>query len=282
MSRIVHLEERRPQLPGDPRRRKPGIAEWAAGAGIVIMLVLMALWMVGTSRVEEATARNDQTFCLLNRQPPAAYLLMLDLTDTLARDSGKRFDNLRAVLLDELPRNGRLTVVPFGGDLGQSLVAKFSACSPGRREDVDGWRESADDAQWNYDENFRKPLDKIAQELLDEHTSPSSPIAEQIERAVGDPAIVWRGDKRVLIVMSDGLQNTKDSRIYRGAPIALPEPPENLLSGVHVRYIELANAKHSALQTKEVREAWRRWFVAAGAAEVEMDARGYAAGQSDH
>lgn len=246
-----------------------------AWAGVAALVVAAAVFVTSGQKAD-ALNRRDEAHCLVNRPTPVAVLTLLDQTDTLGRDAGKRFDDLMAATLRRLPRNGRLTIVPFGGDLGQSLASQFSACSPGKKGDADPWSEAADDVQWDYENTFLKPLSQVSARLLDARPSGRSPIAEQIERAVSDTAIMWEGQHRELVVMTDGLQFTAGSPIYTGGKFKLPDAPPALLRGVTVRYVELANPTHSELQTAELRKAWEAWFIAAGAEKVIMVAPGYA------
>jgi hypothetical protein len=244
-------------------------------AVVVLVLVIVAGWTIASQRVVEAGLRNPETMCLLKGAPPRATLAMLDETDTLAADSGERFTRLIRRIRDDLPRNGRLLIAPFGGDLGASLATVFDICSPGRGAEADGTMEGSAQMERNYVAKFGRPLDKVADTLRNAGISHASPITEQIERATNDPAIKWSGTERDLIILTDGLQNTATSPVYINGVVRLPDAPPGLLDGVTVSYVELANPRHSALQTHAMREAWKAWFIAAGASRVKMYAPGY-------
>lgn len=245
-----------------------------AGAAIVGLVGAMGAWATLGLRADRDSARDDR-LCLLHSTPPKSILVLLDETDTLARDSGLRFTRLMDGVQRALPKNGRLTVVPFGGDVGKAPVASYDTCSPGRGSEAGDFEGSAP-AQRLYEQRFQEPLAEVSRSLAQARTSTTSPIALQIERAVTDPAIDWTGGGRELVVFTDGLENTATSRIYTGGPIALPTATPGMLAGVTVRYVELTNAKQSARQAREVRTAWFNWFRAAGASKVIIHAPGFA------
>ncbi|MBB4837514.1 hypothetical protein HNP52_000565 [Sphingomonas kyeonggiensis] len=246
-----------------------------AGAAIVAMLLGMAAWYASGAQQGDATERDPATLCLLRAPASRAELTLLDQTDALAAGAGQHFTRLINHVRDTLPRNGRLTIVPFGGDLGQPLAVAFDICSPGKGAEADTLSEGAVRLQRDYETRFVAPLSKAAAELAVPRESNQSPIADQILRAANDPTIGWRGEERILNLMTDGLENTPASPIYTSGKIVLPPPPSDLLRGVTVNYFELASARNSALQTPVVRAAWKAWFEAAGA-KVNMYAPGYA------
>ena len=265
---------------GAARRQRDLHATWL-GNGLWILaiasaVVAMLSWTLLADRARRGVARDPDSLCRLQAPPPAQALVLLDQTDTLAGDSGTRFLRLLRRIKTELPKNGRLTIVPFGGDLGASLAPVFDICSPGSGREADELIEGRATVQQLYDRKFAGRLDRVAEMLQAPRTSAMSPIAEQIERALNDPAIPFSAARRDLYIFTDGLQHTPNSRIYRGAELVLPDPPAGLLRGIRVHYVELANARHPELQRDPVRETWRRWLEGAGG-QVSMYAPGYAA-----
>lgn len=262
-----------------PRRfEEEGGGAWrpvAAGLAIAAMTAGVAGWYAAGVRADHENVRHPATLCLMNAPTPRAELTLLDQTDALAAGAGQRFTRLVRHLRDTLPRNGRLTIVPFGGDLGQSLQVVFDVCSPGRGSEANPLTEGALPLQRDYEALFLSPLDETAEELAKPRESPQSPITAQIMRAANDPTIGWKGEKRVLNLLTDGLEYTAKSAIYKDGRVYLEPPPPDLLKGVTVNYFELTSARHSALQTPAVRAAWKAWFEKAGAEQVNMYAPGY-------
>jgi len=243
-------------------------------AALAIMVSGALAWSATKVRLEGATRREAGSMCLAGTAPPVANLVLVDATDPLARNSGPRFRALMSKVREATPKNGRLTVATFDGDLGHPLQVRFDACSPGRGRDANALVEGPRAAERRYREGFQKALDGVSRALADKTSADASPIAEQITRAANDPAVPWRGERRVLTLLTDGLQNTPGMSPYGGDRFALPPAPAGLLTGVTVDYIELANPRSSARQTPAVRQAWAKWLADAGA-EVRMFAPGF-------
>lgn len=283
---MVTMFRKRPRAARDPLgfdfsdEPAAGVSETVKKAGAIGALAAMAAgvgaWMVASDAHSRASLREERTLCLIHSTPPVAVLTMIDVTDPLAAGSGERFAGLLREARLALPRDGRFTVVPFNGELGGSLSPAFDRCSPGRGVEADEFMEGQNSVQRNYDREFVRVLDRAGRRVASAEASDFSPIAAQVMRAVNDPAIRWVGGRRELSIYTDGLEHTSQSRIYSGAPIRLPTPPPDLLRGVTVNFVELANPRFSHLQTPAVREAWRRWFEAAGAERINMRAEGYA------
>ena len=246
-----------------------------AALGLLLIAGAYVAWTAVRSARDTADMRDPRTLCLANRPTPVADLVALDVTDTLASDAGARFTSLMRNVQDQLPRNGRLIIVPFGGNVGAPLQPAFDTCSPGKGDEADPMWEGKRRVERDYAARFERPLDSVASELLKIEPTGRSPIVEQLERMVADPAIAWRGETRRLTILTDGLEFTANSPVYTTGKVSLAQPPPTLLAGVEVNYVELTNPQHTALQTAALRAAWERWFRAAGASRVNMYAPGY-------
>ena len=99
-----------------------------AGAAIVIMLAAVAIWYVLAARSDHAGSRDPATMRLLNAPTPRAELTLLDQTDPLAAGAGQHFTRLMGHIRETLPRNGRLTIVTFGGE-SRSSSSRWSSTS---------------------------------------------------------------------------------------------------------------------------------------------------------
>jgi hypothetical protein len=270
---------------GRPARRSAGWRDddrvhrrknWIAGGALALVLAAAGGAMVFGARESVAAEREPKTGCLVHSAPPSATLAFLDVTDPLAADSGQRFTNLVTRMRDDLPRDGRLTIVPFGGDLGVSLAPVFDQCSPGRGSEANTLMEGASKVERHYQRDFGEKVSGAADQLTRAQPSEQSPITAQLARVVGDPSIRWEGQQRTLVIWTDGLENTAQSPVYKKGRVILPPPPKGLLAGVRVEYVELVNPKAHALQTPQLRKAWEQWFRDAGAEDVQMYAAGYA------
>jgi hypothetical protein len=119
---------------------------------------------------------------------------------------------------------------------------------------------------------FERTLDDLSNKLQTLPDAKTSPITAQITRVASDPVLHWAGEKKTLVLFSDGLE----SSIYWTKQLKLEDPAPRILDGVSVEYFELGNAKAKRLQSDQMREQWHNWFEKAGA-NVRMTAPGYAA-----
>lgn len=249
------------------------------GAGIFLALLFVALTtaLVVGLRASEANERSTETLCLTNRTTAVSVLVLLDTTDPLARDSGPRFRALVNRIRSRLPRNGRLTVASFDGNVARPLNQVFDWCSPGQGIEADQTFEGRLSIERQYQQRFQVPLERAAASLANVAPSAQSPIAEQIERAVNDPALGWSGDEREIYVLTDGLQNMPGTSVYEENRVVLPAVDPQLLKDVTVHYVELGNLRRPELQNSQGRATWQQWFEDAGATRVLMYAPGYPA-----
>jgi hypothetical protein len=238
------------------------------GALVVLVAAIVSAWAF-LQRSHREGETDKQTGCLTTRTTPQAALFLIDSTDRLTPENAKHV--IDTIIDDEadLPDYSRLVIVPFGDDTAAPLTPVFSRCLPGRKARLDQNQHAVDATN----QEFQTSLDKLRDSLASLPPSKSSPIAAQIVRAASDPVLQWRGEKRTMVVVTDGLE----SSIYWSRDLKLPDPPANLLSGVDVEYVELGNAKANKLQSDQMRQQWRAWFEKAGAS-VRMTAPGYATG----
>lgn len=220
------------------------------------------------------TKLDPDTLCPIGIEPEQAVLVLVDQTDQLAADSGKRFlrimDNIRA----GLPRGARLIVVPFADDLSHIPEPVLDICSPGTGEQAN-YVDGRSKIQNLYNKKFAAPLAQVAASLQNSHNSPRSPIAEQVTRIATDSTLGWKGRSRTLYLVSDGLENTEISKAYLGKGTRYPPNGEAFLAGVTVEYFELVNPKFQHLQTSQTRSALKDWFIARSATSVKLHAPGF-------
>lgn len=211
-----------------------------------------------------------KTACLLNSDTPKALLVMIDTTDPLTRESLPRLKTAITDTVSALPRYSRVTLVSFGNRLADPLTVKFDGCLPGQRDDA-GWDEGGGYLEHQH-HKFEVEVQRVVQSLEKLPPANSSPIAEQVIRAASDRVLHWKGSRRGLLLVTDGLQTS----MYVDGQARLPAVSSNLLKGVEVEFFEVGNARDQSLQTPSMRTAWADWFKSAGAT-VTMSAPGYPA-----
>jgi hypothetical protein len=217
-----------------------------------------------------ARATDAETGCLTGAPTPQAMLVMVDATDRLSRENAQRIRSRINDAVAELPRYGRVIIVPFGGDTAAPLAPIFNKCLPGRSATA-GLDEGSQLLEEEY-QSFRQALDGMIGRLESLPDSRSSPITEQIVRAASDPQLHWQGTARTLVLVTDGLE----SSIYWTRNLRLPDPPEGLLRNARVEYFEIGNARGNRLQTHSMRMEWKSWLERAGA-EARISAPGFPA-----
>jgi hypothetical protein len=241
---------------------------------IAASLVGIGVFMVARAEMDRASQREPKTLCLLHAPSRTATLMLVDRTDPLTLSDRENFQAIVRHAAASMLKNDRLTIVPFDGELGRTPVPIFDFCAPGTEHEIDEMQEGRGEVRRKLEEDFLQPLEVKLGELIKPHRTDFSPIAEQVERIATNPAIGWQGEHRVLAILTDGLQYTTSSPIYKDGRIRLPKATRGLLEGVTVRYYLLANAQRSDLQLTQTQSAWKTWFEDAGA-EVEIYAPGF-------
>jgi hypothetical protein len=262
----------RPRRNGQGGPPKPDLRSILRYCGLPVLAAaaLGAAWYLKSAE----TKLDPETLCPIGVEPVHSVLVLVDQTDQLAAGSGKRFlrmmDNVKA----DLPRGAKLTIVPFDGDLGHIPEPALEVCSPGTGDQAN-YVDGRSKIQRLYNSKFAAPLTEVAQALQNTHDSPTSPIAEQVTRIATDSTISWKGRSRTLYLVSDGLENTELSKVYKGNGTRYPADGDRFLAGVTVEYYELVNPKVQHLQTIQTRSALKDWLVARGAANVRIHAPGF-------
>jgi hypothetical protein len=240
---------------------------WAIGLALAVVGGYFTYqYVINAPSRETDTA----TGCLTNAPAPQAVMFLVDHTDRLSRETIVRIKSRIDDAVSDLPRYSRVIILGFNDDTAAPLLPIFNGCLPGRGTDA-GLNEGRLILAQQFDE-FRAQLDSMAGRLEQLPDSHSSPITEQIVRAASDPQLHWQGTSRTVVIITDGLE----SSIYWTRNLRLPDPPENLLRGVHAEYFEIGNARGNRLQTREMRLEWKSWLERAGAS-ARISAPGFSA-----
>lgn len=258
---------RRAASRGRGRDRGPNIPLLVAAGIMVVGAIGGTGWYFKSVSAQLAT--DEITGCLTKRQAPEAVMFLVDTTDKLTAENARRIRIHIADIVNELPIYSKVIVVPFGGDIAVPLQPVFDQCVPGKAGD-ERLDQGALLLQQRY-EQFEAVVEELGKTLTEVSDAPSSPITNQVVRAVSDEVLHWDGEKRRLILISDGLQSSK----FRATDGSLPAPPSSdFLKGVDAEYFEVGNQRYVARQTKQLREGWRGWFESAGA-QVKILAPGF-------
>jgi hypothetical protein len=165
--------------------------------------------------------------------PTSITVLLIDVTDPMNPAQQQDFMNQLAGLKNEIPRYGQLTVVKVDATSRQLLTPVIIRCNPGTAEDTNSATGNPEKLKRQWEQDFSLPLDAAFDQLTQASGSETSPIMESIQSvnltALQKPGI--RDKPRRLIVVSDLLQNTPETRFYG----ALPSPKEFLTSPAFLR-----------------------------------------------
>lgn len=249
------------------RGRGPNVPLLVAAAVFVVGAIGGTGWYLRS--VSSQFASDEETGCLVERRAPEAVLFLVDTTDKLSPENAARIKTHITDIVAGLPRYSKVIVVPFGEDQAAPLEPIFDLCVPGR-----AGQERLDEGglllQQRFDQ-FEQVISRLATQLTEVPDAATSPISYQVVRAVSDDVLHWDGEVSRLILVSDGLQ----SRGHRNGDGRLPNPPTpDFLAGVQVEYFEVGNPRQVQMQTRSLREEWKRWFENAGAS-VQLVAPGY-------
>lgn len=240
------------------------------GRNMGILAVICAVGFGGFTYNNHMNAKqtDEKTGCLSNSAPPKSVLYLVDATDRLSPETSER---IRRRILDEvngLPRYSKVLVISFGEDEASPLNPIFNRCLPGKASTA-GIDEGSGLLERDY-KAFETSLNDMISGLKNVPDSKKSPISNQVVRAASDPVFHWDGDKRELVLVTDGLE----SSIYWQNDLKLPNPPEGILRGVEAEYFEIGNMKGGHLQRRQMRLEWKSWLEKAGAT-VKITAPGF-------
>lgn len=249
---------RRASRRGRGRDRGPNVPLLIAAGIMVVGAIGGTGWYLRS--VSSQLATDEKTGCLTKRKAPEAVMFLVDTTDKLSPEHARRIRTHISDIVAGLPMYSKVLVVPFGGDVAIPLEPVFDQCVPGKAGD-ERLDQGALLLQQRF-EQFETIISQLEKSLTEIPDAPSSPITNQIVRAASDDVLHWDGERRRLVLVSDGLQSSK----FRNSDGTLPAPPSpDFLRGVEAEYFEVGNQRESGRQNRQLREGWRSWFERAGA-----------------
>lgn len=157
--------------------------------------------------------------------PSSLTLVLLDLTDPLTPAQRQALHNHFERIRDRIvPVHGSLELFAVEDMGGKLLSPKLIRCKPERSPDVPGAEVTRNERRLEkkWHEQYQVPFDKALNETADVASAARSPILEAIQSVALTSLLTptHRDMPRLLIVVSDFLQNTKDVSFYRSIPDA--------------------------------------------------------------
>jgi hypothetical protein len=221
--------------------------------------------------------RDPVSLCLLNEPLRHRELFTLDQTDKLTKDNWDAVIEAVHRVRDNLPANGKLTIMRMDPADGFSPVEVFSKCSKGKPSGKDTWNTTGSHDVRVWQSDFAEPLDKAMGGLANVAPAEPSPIMQTL---VG---VTWRGDfgssvkTRKLVIVSDLVQHDPAGysqlkcaswKCYQRSPLFETARADLRGIEVEVRYINRPKWRH--IQTTSHVAFWRRVFKRFGT-EVSFD-----------
>jgi hypothetical protein len=265
---------------------KPTTA-WSAPL-VAIAGVFLALSSVGVVMVvPDMTAptlpkvvRDESTGCWVGAPLTRSHIFALDLTDPFTDSYWRDLREKIHVARDEMPENGKLTIVMVDPKNPWKPIELFSRCSTGKPSGADTLTHTGSYDVREWENTFAKPIDAALAGLTRIPAAEPSPILETIT------ALSWRGDfqkevkERRLTLASDLVQHDPkgysqlrsgsswsryaESRLYKNAS------PD--LRGVQVEVLYVNRPAWLWLQNTQHVKFWQRTFKRFGAASVFIGA----------
>lgn len=254
-----------------------GYFKFATGSAAIIVAGVV-IWILNDLRPVF-----DDELCIVGSLPPGHTVMSIDISEEA--DAITLVDVIRAQSKN-LPQYHRLSVFRIA-DLNEKptdderiqglwpLVRVFSACNPGRGDQVNPWIVGSRFAEKRYQKKFAGPLDEMIRKTAERAGSQTSPILNALALV---PLIEHFGPdiaERILHIRSDFLQNTKPqytqySEDIKNVDYALSKigvgVPEFRGIKVHVDFVH--RIKYAHWQTNKLRAFWTDYFKRTGVSTV--------------
>ncbi len=253
-----------------------GYMKFAIG-GTGAIAVGLAVWFLNSLRPVL-----DEELCIVDQAPLGHSVLVADISETedaitlpgLIRDAARDLPQYHRL---SVYRIADLTETPTNEELAQGLwplVRVFSACNPGRGDEVNWLVVGARYAEKRYQQMFAAPLDIVIRETAERAGSQTSPVLSALSQVPHVQHFGATVSARSLLVRSDFLQHTPP-RYTQYAPdirdldyalerigVGVPD-----FGGISVRIDFVRRVKAKDRQTSAHRDFWAEYFARANVPE---------------
>ena len=269
----------RPRGRGRSRSRAKRASEWnASKVGGVALLALAALAVAAMLLLRpDAVARDEETMCP-ESGPSRITAILVDTTDRVA--SVSRADILGR--LDDLVENSETDEMivayesqPISEAVGSGpLEALLTVCNPGDPDEASELTRSPALIRRRLEERYRRPLERVFQDLLDRLQAPETPLMENVQAIAVTQFSRNRYDglSKRLVLVSDLLQHSDNLSFYGGLPdyASFSRSPgadalRTDLNGVEAEILLIQREVHESLGgARRVIAFWERWMADQG------------------
>ena len=206
--------ERRGRQRGSGRRRRRNRTNpiW-----IVVIVVAVAILIGGVIFVQDLRPEEtDEWLCPSESGPSAGLAILLDLTDPLKKVQYDRVKSLLDRWVSEAEPNTLIAVGAVRPNGGERGIA-FARCKPLEGKQANQLYENPRQIEERYQQEFRRPLKAIVNEMLNSPKADRSPIMESLQALlVGAPGFLDASYSRRVVIVSDLLQHSDAFSFYRG------------------------------------------------------------------
>ena len=253
-----------------------GYMKFAVGGTTALAMAL------GVSFLNSLRPVLDDELCIVGQVPPGHSVLVADISET---EDAITLPGLIRDFANNLPQYHRLSVyrvadlteTPAEEELAGGvwpLVRVFSACNPGRGDEVNWLVVGARYAEKRYQQMFAEPLDAVIRQTAERAGSQTSPVLGALSQVPHLEDFGADVPARHLLIRSDFLQHTPPrytqySRDIKDLDYALEQLGANVPDfgnlDVQIEFVRRAKAK--ARQTSAHRDFWAEYFMRANVAD---------------
>jgi len=266
------------QLRRRPSRkdRKNSQVRWAVGIFVVLALVFGAIAHFYMTATDNVRPIDPKTFCPMDAKGPnSVTAILLDRTDMFNPTQQAAIRDRLNDIKDHTQRYDLLEIYTVEPTQKALLKPEFSACNPGRGEDVNAWTGNPRLVEERWQSLFADPLQHLLDISLSGGEAEISPIMESIQSIavtrLNTAELEAQKTPRRLIVISDLLQYTKVYSQYKpvGSFADFRKTPyyqgvKADLSGIGVEFWYVRRQKTLHLQTDKHQDFWRDYVTDQG------------------
>lgn len=205
--------------------------------------------------------------------PDSVTVVLVDVTDPLNLPQKQDFTNQLDLLVEQVPRYGKLVIAKVDPVSERLLSPVITRCNPGSSKDANEVSGNPAKLEAMHKTQFVAPVQAAFAQLTTASEALRSPILESIQ-SINLTELqrgVAKGGKKKLIVASDLLQHTQDISFYK----VMPDADELVdtsafgrvrtdLRGTEVELWMLQRADFRSTQPRRLPELWERLIEAQG------------------
>ena len=259
------------------RRRKP--RHWPWYLAIAACVLLIGAILVASQMLIERSRINETTLCP-SRGLSNATAILLDLTDPLNMTQQARLRSIIDRLIEESSTNTMIALGVVSEDPSR-WGSMFAKCRPAKGEDASQLYENPTLIAQRYRQEFREPIDRLLDGLLQGDSENRSPIMEALQSLIaGIKEFTQLDSRRKVVIVSDMLQHSDSLSFYRGQGwdyFAQEQGELRLaksLTGVEVEIWRIPRGGANVPDNALVEDFWVRYFDRQGSRPPDVKSLG--------